>query len=54
MIDKLLPLLPAVCALALAGFLFFVYALCKTAAMADRWMDDLHIEPADDGEFLGG
>jgi hypothetical protein len=51
--DKLLPLLPAVCALAALGFLVFILALCKTAGEADRWMDNLTVDVPDDGDYLG-
>jgi hypothetical protein len=44
----------ALCVLALAAFAVFVLALCKTAAAADKWMNDIVVEPADSGDYLGG
>jgi hypothetical protein len=44
----------ALCTLAIAAFAVFVLALCKTAAAADKWMNDIVVEPADSGEYLGG
>lgn len=52
--DKLLPLLLAVCALAALGFLVFVLALCKTAAISDDMMDKIVAAYEDgDGDYLG-
>jgi hypothetical protein len=52
--DKLLPLIPAVCALAALGFLVFVFAPCKTAAVSDELMDKIVAAYEDgDGDYLG-
>jgi hypothetical protein len=53
--DKLLPLIPAVCIFGLLGFLVFIFALCKTAAISDDMMDKIIAAYEDgDGDYLGG